>query len=134
VNRLLALAREEAVRLGQAEVEPHNLFVAGLREERSSFVRTLFDAGVDTARLRRLIEHRLVPAPATPSEHELPLSTDASEVLNAAKREAETRGDEVVSVPLLLYALVSETGQVADILKAAGGSPERVRARVAESI
>ncbi|MGH7472003.1 MAG: Clp protease N-terminal domain-containing protein [Longimicrobiales bacterium] len=126
IKRTLELAREEAHRLNQPEVEPHNIFVAILREHPGSILGILAKAGVDVGRFRLMLEQRLV-MPESKTIPEVPFSAQTDAILEMARQECEANGDAVVNTVRLLQALLRlDNADIDRILNAAGGSQERV--------
>jgi hypothetical protein len=127
VEKALELAREEAHRLGQPVVEPHNILVAMLRDEPHTLLHLLNRAGVDIPQLREALAQRLVLAQGA-SIPEVPLSADASAVLDAAKEDGESNAHGVINTFVVLDALLRlDKGDIERMLNAAGGTTKRVR-------
>ena len=128
LQRHLDLAAEEAARLGQPEVRPDNLLLGILRENPDYVLVLISKAGGDLDRLRRSLEHRLVPANPEGPTHEVPHGPEVRKVLGDATEEAERRGNSsVTSIHLLDALAMDESGPVADILRSAGTTLRRLR-------
>jgi hypothetical protein len=125
VERSLELAREEAHRLGQTAVEPHNVFVAMLREEPGNLLLYLAKAGVDVERLRHTLAPRLVPASGTIPD--MPLSTHTSAVLDDAKERAKS-AEGVMHTMLLLDVLIRlDNGDIEQALDVPTGTLKQLQ-------
>ncbi len=114
-ERVFDLAREEAHRLGQPEVEPHNVFVAMLRDEAGYLIHTLTRAEVDIGRLRRTLGQRLVKAEGQ-TIPDLPLSAETATVLQTAKENAESRGGGINRIDVLDALLRLDNGAIRRIV------------------
>jgi ATP-dependent Clp protease ATP-binding subunit ClpA len=122
-------AAADARRLGQSAVEPHNILVGLLRADRPELNLTyLWVGGVDIARLRRHLGERLTTTDTTNTNAELPLSTAARNAMTAALDRTRASYQEVVEPRAMLLALAaSDDGVIADMLRAAGSTPARLR-------
>lgn len=128
----LDFARHDAARLAQAAVEPHNLFVALLGDERFSVLGLLSRGGVDIAALRRAVEHRFLAVPSGSPVHDIPMSAALTAILEEAKTRAEAAGHDRIGPYEILHAMIrGGSGTVEDILTGSGGSMERIRAEFA---
>jgi hypothetical protein len=117
--KALELAAEEAARLGQAEVEPENLFFALFRDERYAPLAWLQAAGADLAAFRRAIQHRLVPTSAAASD--VPLGALANEMLERLKISAvQTRRTHITPLHLLSELVRDDASTAASILARVG--------------
>ena len=128
LKQTFALARDDARRLGQSVVEPHNLFVALLRGERTlplTFVTG--EGGADIARLRALLGDRLAPF-AESQVTELPFSAESRGIIEAATAAAAERRSPYVTILHVLQQLVAaDSGPVAELIAGAGGTAAYVR-------
>jgi ATP-dependent Clp protease ATP-binding subunit ClpA len=88
----------------------------------------LWVGGVDIARLRRHLGERLTTTDTTNTNAELPLSTAARNAMTAALDRTRASYQEVVEPRAMLLALAaSDDGVIADMLRAAGSTPARLR-------
>ena len=93
----------------------------------------LWIAGVDIARLRHHLGDRLTQTEDARTDTELPLSDEARSAMNAALDRARKGSHPVVDHRTMLWALAAnDEGGVADILRAAGSTPARLRALLGE--
>jgi len=119
-GRLLATAREEAERLGHAQIGTEHLLLALLRE-RDSLPP---DAAALLPKDPENAAKRLMGAgkKGAPPEEGLALSSRARRILDEAAAEAGRQGIEAITPELLLHALRGETkGIAAAILREASG-------------
>jgi Ca2+:H+ antiporter len=126
-GRLLATAREEAERLGHAQIGTEHLLLALLRERDSlpAEAAALLPKDPDNA-AKRLMGAGKKGAP--PAEG-LALSSRARRILDEAAAEAGRQGVEAITPELLLNALRGETkGIAAAILREASGQKKGDRA------
>jgi hypothetical protein len=135
VTETLRQAAIEASLLRQSAVEGHNVFAAILRDDRVRplALTILAVSGVDVARLRQLLADRLAPlAPDGPAP-DLPQGDDVQRALAEALTEAGERRRGTVHPLNVLWGLAAnETGVIADLLRATGSSPSRLRERLAD--
>ena len=121
-DEALALAADDAARLGHAEVRPEHLLV-GLLRLGDAPLHDLLNAGrMDLERLRAELGDRL-RAPGDRVDHPaLPMHPDARSMVDAAIALATERRQEVVhGVHLLATLLREEGGAAAALLARCGG-------------
>jgi Ca2+:H+ antiporter len=119
-GRLLATAREEAERLGHAQIGTEHLLLALLRERDSlpPDAAALLPKDPDNAAKRLMGAGKK----GAPPEEGLALSSRARRILDEAAAEAGRQGVETITPELLLNALRGETkGIAAAILREASG-------------
>ena len=136
VTETLRQAAIEASLLGQSTVDGHNFLAAMLRDDRARPLALTFlsVSGVDVARLHQLLADRLVPPTAADSAPELPHGNDVQRALTEALTDAERRHRGSVGSLNVLWALAgNETGVIADLLRATGSTPSRLRERLANA-
>ena len=128
----LSTAREEAIALGHEYVGTEHLLLA-LTHDRIGEGVSLFDAlAIDAAVLRRDVEAVLQRGSARRDAvdlHALPYTSRSKKVLELAMRDAQERGERMVTVRELLAGLVREEhGIAAQILSNRGVTLQRVHA------
>ena len=124
VQEALALAGDDAFRLGQRDIRAENLLLGLLRVDRSG--RYFFTAvsRMDVDRFRAALAERLRPADDRLVRPQLPLDRDARAVMEAAIAIATERRRETVDGHHFLYALTrAGRGPAVDLLTRYGGSP-----------
>ncbi len=127
------LACEEAARLGQATVEPHNLLTGILRQNENLAVVFLANSGVDIDKLRQRLDGRLIPGDVS-NNPDHPPSLEVARILAATRAQVDVRRQTVVSTLHLLWALVTdEEGSVAALLADCGGNIEQLREQLAKA-
>jgi hypothetical protein len=124
------LACEEAARLGQTAVEPHNLLTGILRQNENLVVVFLANSGVDIEQLRKRLNGRLIPGDVS-NEPDYPPSPEVARILAATRAQVDVRRQTVVTTLHLLWALVTDAeGSVAAMLADCGANLERLRAQL----
>ena len=132
-KRVLALAQDEAIRMGHAYIGPEHLLLglarlADLAQPDSPMKQILQKLGVTLEQLRTELGKVIPPAgqPTPPSE--ITLSPETKEVLQIVR---ESTADKDVEPEDLLLAIVrDEQSFGAQLLGRLGVTPERVRAAV----
>ena len=100
----LALAVDDAARIGQPAVGLENLLV-GLLRAGAAPLHFLVVAGMDVARFRAELADRLRPAEDRVSARDLPMDADAQAAVDAACALATERRQDAVNGLHLLFAL-----------------------------
>ncbi|MGH7754019.1 MAG: Clp protease N-terminal domain-containing protein, partial [Gemmatimonadales bacterium] len=129
VQKALALAGEDAARLGQLDVRPENLFI-GLLRASTRPVRILKDFGwMEVERFHADLADRLAPTQGGADLPELPMHADAQVVIEAAVATATARRQREVEEFYVLHALTGRNeGPVAQLLGRYGLSAAKVHA------
>ena len=125
-GRILATAREEAERLGHAQIGTEHLLLALLRERGSlpAEAAALLPKDADNAAKRLMSAGKR----GTPPEDGLALSSRARRILDEAAAEAGRAGGSTITPEHLLTALQGETkGIAAAILREASGKKKGER-------
>jgi ATP-dependent Clp protease ATP-binding subunit ClpB len=125
-TQAISSAVKAAAEGGNPAVEPAHLLVA-LLDDGETLTRPLVQKlGIDPLALRadaqRLVDN--LPSATGSSVAAPQTSRGVLAVLSAAEREARDRTDEYVSAEHLLLALAQQGGEVADLLKQRGATPE----------
>jgi hypothetical protein len=100
----LALAMDDAVRLGQPGVGAENLLI-GLMRADAAPLHFLVVAGIDLARFRSELADRLRPVEDRVIARDLPMNADAQAAVDGAVAVATERREDVVNPLHLLLAL-----------------------------
>jgi ATP-dependent Clp protease ATP-binding subunit ClpC len=121
-DEALALAADDAARLGHAAVQPEHLLVGLLRQGDPSLALLVHAGRLDLDRLRTALGERL-RAPGNRVNHPgLPMHADAQAAVEAAVALATERRQEVVhGVHLLAVLLREEYGGAGALLTGCGG-------------
>src|ERR1700737_1732267 len=104
-RRVIFFARYEASHYGSPEIETEHLLLGLLREEKS--VR-LWIPKAQSEIIRQRIDAATETRPSTPTNVDLPLSTEARRVLVSAAEEAERLANKNIGTEHLLLALIDE--------------------------
>ena len=125
-RHVLALAHAEAERLRHVTINTEHLLVGLIEEEGGTAGAALRDLGLETERVREMVE-RLSPMGLTETTT-IELSKGAQQVLEFAIEEARLLGHQFIGTEHLLLALTrSSEGQAVEVLKKLGVTPEQVR-------
>ncbi|HBZ17029.1 ATP-dependent chaperone ClpB [Pantoea sp. NPDC088449] len=125
----LALADAQSLALGQDNqfIEPLHLMSALLNQEGGSVRPLLSAAGADVAGLRTSIEQAINRLPQVEgTDGDVQPSADLIRVLNLCDKLAQKRGDNFISSELFILAALDSRGSLADILKSAGATAEKL--------
>ncbi|HEY5197868.1 MAG TPA: ATP-dependent chaperone ClpB [Solirubrobacteraceae bacterium] len=126
-----------AARLAQErrnpQVTPEHL-LAGLLEDREGIVvSVLRKLGADPAGVARQVEAGLTALPVlTGTTETAGPASEFTAVLRRSETQARTLADDYVSTEHLLLGLAGQPGRAGDALRAAGATPERLLAALAE--
>ncbi|WFL66649.1 ATP-dependent chaperone ClpB [Pantoea sp. X85] len=129
----LALADAQSLALGHDNqfIEPLHLMSALLNQEGGSVRPLLSAAGADVAGLRTSIEQAINRLPQVEgTDGDVQPSADLIRVLNLCDKLAQKRGDNFISSELFVLAALNSRGSLADLLKSAGATPEKLSAAI----
>jgi ATP-dependent Clp protease ATP-binding subunit ClpC len=125
-KRVLSIAHQEAERLRHSYVGTEHLLLGLIMEEGGVAARVLRELGLETQRVKELVE-RL----AGPGDHKggsIELSPGTQQVLQYAFEEAKTLGKSYVSTEHLLLGLIRLDDSIAmNVLRKTGLTPEQIR-------
>jgi ATP-dependent Clp protease ATP-binding subunit ClpC len=125
-RRVLSLAHQEAERLHQNLIDTEHLLIGLIEEEGGVAGRVLRDLGLESDRMREMIE-RLGGA----GQHrggKIDLSAGVQQILEYAIEEARQMGNHYIGTEHLLLGLIrSNEGLAMDILRKLGVSAEQIR-------
>lgn len=125
----LALADAQSLALGHDNqfIEPLHLMSALLNQEGGSVRPLLSAAGADVAGLRISIEQAINRLPQVEgTDGDVQPSADLIRVLNLCDKLAQKRGDNFISSELFVLAALDSRGSLADLLKSAGATSEKL--------
>ncbi|GAA3430591.1 ATP-dependent chaperone ClpB [Kutzneria kofuensis] len=122
-------AAQAATMAGNPDITPVHLLAALLAQGDGLTAPLLTAVGADPAQVRAELEKLAHSLPsATGATMSAPqLSRDGLRVITHAQRLATEMGDEYVSTEHLLVGLAAEGGQVADLLRRHGATPDALR-------
>ncbi len=125
----LALADAQSMALGRDHqfIEPLHLMSALLNQEGGSVRPLLTTAGANVAMLHTGIEQALSRLPQVEgSQVDVQPSADLVRILNLCDKLAQKRGDNFISSELFALAALDSSGSLADLLKSAGVTGEKL--------
>ena len=129
----LALADAQSLALGHDNqfIEPLHLMSALLKQEGGSVSPLLTSAGVDVTPFCAQLEQAIDRLPQVEgSEGDVQPSSDLVRVLNLCDKLAQKRNDNFISSELFVLAALESRGSLADLLKAAGATREKITSAI----
>ncbi len=126
----IAAALRLATDRGNPALEPEHLLLVLIDQSEGTAAPLLKAAGVAPEQVRAEAEALIGKLPSVSGATASPPQTSRTmlQVLNAAQRSAEEHGDEYLSTEHLLVGLATSGGQVAQVLKSFGASPDALSA------
>ena len=129
VRKVLAMAREEAIRLKHDYVGTEHILLGLIREGEGVASAVLANLSADLDELKRLVEGNIRTGKSSSSIGELPYTTQAKNVLEHAMAETEELNHTYVGTEHLLLGLLrQEKGLAAKVLGEAGIGLDSARA------
>jgi len=125
----LALSDAQSLALGHDNqfIEPLHLMSALLKQEGGSVAPLLSSTGIDVASLRTQIDQAIDRLPQVEgSDGDVQPSADLIRVLNLCDKLAQKRNDNFISSELFVLAALDSRGSLADILKSAGATNDKL--------
>ncbi len=130
VRKVLAMAREEAIRLQHDYVGTEHILLGLIREGEGVAAAVLMNLNVDLDQIHQRIEESVRKGKATIALGELPYTSRAKKVLEYAMAEARELNHSYVGTEHLLLGLLrEEKGIAAQVLHSLGVSLEEARAQ-----
>jgi ATP-dependent Clp protease ATP-binding subunit ClpC len=131
VRKVLAMAREEAVRLQHDYVGTEHILLGLIREGDGVAAEVLRNLAADLDDLLRLVEDNIRPGKSSTPIGELPYTTRAKKVLEYAMAEARELNHSYVGTEHLLLGLLrEEKGLAAKVLGQLGIGLDEARAEM----
>jgi ATP-dependent Clp protease ATP-binding subunit ClpC len=128
VRKVLAMAREEAIRLQHDYVGTEHILLGLIREGEGVAAAVLMNLNVDLEQIHERIEESVRKGKATIALGELPYTSRAKKVLEYAMAEARELNHSYVGTEHLLLGLLrEEKGIAAQVLNSLGVSLEEAR-------
>ncbi len=127
-------AQSLATGRGHSQITPCHLLRVLLEQPEGSTVPILQKIGIPIEGLQRSLEERLSHLPKVTGGAQPQLSPAAARVLDAAVREADSRGDEYVSTEHLLLAIAAEKQDDAGRILADAGASRPAIERALEAV
>ncbi len=129
VRKVLAMAREEAIRLQHDYVGTEHILLGLIREGEGVAAAVLTNLSVDLSQIHERVEESVRKGKATIALGELPYTSRAKKVLEFAMAEAREFNHSYVGTEHLLLGLLrEEKGIAAQVLNSLGVSLEEARA------
>ncbi len=130
----LAVAREEASRLGHDFIGTEHVLLGALKLATGTAATILQNSNVDQEAVKREIERLVVAQPAQATATALPLTPRARRALRIARREARTRRQPLIDVEHIVLGLLLEgSGVAARALENLGIRVERLRWEISKA-
>jgi ATP-dependent Clp protease ATP-binding subunit ClpA len=126
-RRVVALAEEEARRLGHGHVGTEHLLLGIMSDGESGAARALVAAGVTLDGSRQKVAEA-VSAEGNSRAGDLPLTDRAKRALERASRLSLRRHDDQVETEHVLLSLLDVEGTAGQVLRGLAVDPARVRA------
>jgi DNA-binding transcriptional regulator YhcF (GntR family) len=131
VRKVLAVTRDEAVRLRHEYVGTEHILLALMLEGEGVAAAVLQNLSVDPDKIRRKIEATVKKGKPPPARPELPYTSRAKKVLELSMSEARELNHSYVGTEHLLLGLLrEERGIAAQVLNSAGVSAAVARAEM----
>lgn len=128
VRKVLAMAKDEAIRLQHDYVGTEHILLGLIREGEGVAAAVLTNLSADLEQIHERIEENVKPGKATIALGELPYTTRAKKVLELAMTEARELNHSYVGTEHLLLGLLrEEKGIAAQVLNAVGIALEDAR-------
>ena len=124
-RRVLSLAHTEAERAHQSNIGTEHLLLGLADEDGGVAGRVLRELGLETARVREMVE-RVSPAGHS-TGNKIDLAPDTQQVLEFAVEEARRLGHHYIGTEHILLALVRVEGTAMDVLRRLGVTPDQIR-------
>jgi ATP-dependent Clp protease ATP-binding subunit ClpC len=124
-RRVLSLANTEAERARQSYIGTEHLLLGLADEDGGVAGRVLRELGLETARVREMVE-RVSPA-GRAIGGKIDLAPDTQQVLKFAVDEARRLGHHYIGTEHILLALVRVEGVAMDVLRRLGVTPDQIR-------
>ncbi|AOV96031.1 ATP-dependent chaperone ClpB [Edwardsiella hoshinae] len=129
----LALADAQSLALGRDNqfIEPIHLMSAMLNQDGGTVRPLLASAGVDINAFRQALEQAISRLPQVEGTGgDVQPSNELIRVLNLCDKLAQKHNDTYISSELFILAAMEERGKLADMLKAAGASAQKLSAAI----
>lgn len=112
-RRIMALARQEALRLNHDYIGTEHLLAALVSDGRGVAASVLMSQGIDLARTRRELDRLVPPGAQTVTMGQLPFTPSAARVLKSTLDEASQLGHTQIATGHLLLGLMREREGIA---------------------
>ena len=124
-RHVLALAHQEAERAHQGFIGTEHLLIGLLEEDGGVAGRVLRELGLETERVREMIQR--ISSIGGYESGKIELAPDTQQVLEFAIDEAHKMGHHYIGTEHLLLGLVRSEGAAMEVLKKLGVTPDQIR-------
>ena len=124
-RRVLSLAHQEAERARQDKIGTEHLLLGLMEEEGGVAGRVLRELGMDSDRMREMVER--VAGSGGYVGGKIELSPETQQVLEQAVEEARRLGHHYIGTEHILLGLVSGEGTAMDVLRKLGVTADQIR-------
>ena len=124
-RRVLSLAHQEAERVHQNLIGTEHLLIGLVEEEGGVAGRVLREMGLETDRVREMVNRLTGEGHST--DDKIELSNETQQVLEFAVDEARRLGHHYIGTEHLLLGLVRGEGTALEVLRRLGVTPDDVR-------
>lgn len=118
-------AQEIATNAGNQAIETPHILKAMLEVDQDVIPFLFNNMQIDTNRINQALSSQLQSYPKVQGG-QIYLASQAQQVINNAQQEANKRGDEFVSLEVLLYAMLLSSNTAGNILKDAGATEKKL--------
>jgi ATP-dependent Clp protease ATP-binding subunit ClpC len=127
-RHVLTLAHQEAERTRQGFIGTEHLLLGLLEEDGGVAGRVLRELGLETERVREMIQR--VSSEGSYESGKIELAPDTQQVLEFSIDEARKMGHQYIGTEHLLLGLVRSEGAGMEVLKKLGVTPDQVRRQI----
>jgi ATP-dependent Clp protease ATP-binding subunit ClpC len=124
-RRVLSLAHQEAERSRQSKIGTEHLLLGLMEEEGGVAGRVLRELGMDSDRMREMVER--VAGSGGYVGGKIELAPETQQVLEQAVEEARRLGHHYIGTEHILLGLVGGEGTAMDVLRKLGVTPDQIR-------
>jgi ATP-dependent Clp protease ATP-binding subunit ClpC len=124
-RRVLSLAHQEAERARQNKIGTEHLLLGLMEEEGGVAGRVLRELGMDSDRMREMVER--VASSGDYIGGKIELAPETQQVLEQAVEEARRLGHHYIGTEHILLGLVTGEGTAMDVLRKLGVTPDQIR-------
>lgn len=124
-QEVILKAQEIATNAGNQAIETPHILKAMLEVDQDVIPFLFNNMQIDTNRINQALSSQLQSYPKVQGG-QIYLSSQAQQVINNAQQEANRRGDEFVSLEVLLYAMLLSSNTAGNILKDAGATEKKL--------
>jgi len=124
-RRVLSLAHQEAERARRSQIGTEHLLLGLMEEEGGVAGRVLRELGMDSDRMREIVER--VAGSGDYTGGKIELAPETQQVLEQAVEEARRLGHHYIGTEHILLGLIGSEGTAMDVLRKLGVTPDQIR-------